>query len=234
VEDAAAALMLYRKVSYDWEASLGFPMIKTRCDMVYAMQSASHVPSTTLYLDGCNLPMALRRRKNCGDVNTINQYQLLSKTKYCGNAQVCTPVDWMDVFRSLLLYSSSTLSSYQGHGIPPITEIVIFFDGASFKTLSEHERPKGKQKLVDKLHLEVTEENIEVDDVIVERCRTDVARDNVKVPIKRRIGNVDEVMNLLSRGGVDSYFIVRRKGGGSKTNKKLFNKLNLRRREEGD
>jgi hypothetical protein len=32
---------------------------------------------------------------------------------------------------------------------------------------------------------------------------------------------------------VDSYVIVRRKGGGTKTNKQLFNKLHLRRPHEG-
>lgn len=251
VEDAAAALLLYRKVSHDWEAMLGFPFRKivsdTKANIAKGGCSGQGSSSITLYLDGSNLPMGLRRKKDCENI----QYQVISKTQARGNAQVRTPVDWIGFFRSLLACSSSSMSSYQGHDIPPITKVVIMFDGASFKTMPQEERPKERQVLGDNLYLEVTDQNVEADDVLIERCRASLTEENnnIKVPpiLHRRIATVDEVITLLSQDDgnqpkqsnacdkqcLDSYIVVRRKGGGRKSNKKLFEKLNLRRPEEG-
>jgi hypothetical protein len=118
------------------------------------------------------------------------------------------------------------------------------FDGANYKHMNENKRPISRQ-VSNNMHLEITDIGTEVDDVIVERCIQD--HHQVRRASSGPIIDIDEAISLLENmsdlgfGAMDetqndsleSFIIVRRNGGGSKTHRKLFDKLNLRRPEEG-
>ena len=53
VEDAAAALRLYWHSNTEWERYLGYQILDTR-------QISQTWPPLKMYLDGCNLPIAMR------------------------------------------------------------------------------------------------------------------------------------------------------------------------------
>lgn len=247
IEDAAAALMLYKKFSTHWEKTLGYPLFKFLrneefCDASISYNSRNQSP-ITLYLDGCNLPIGLRQHRNNDDKDNNNNnftttYQLLSKTHKIGN-KTQTPIDWIPILRSIVSLSKA---SHNKRNV--IGKICIFFDGKMFtKTLV---RPKPLTDLGDGLFLEVTDDSIEVDDVLVERCIVDRKEYNISPPYKQNFActNIDNVIEEFEQGVLDhsngnfninKHFVVvvKRKGGGTKTNKKLFDKLCLRRGEEG-
>ncbi len=239
IEDAASALMLYYKVSFEWEASLKFPLRKymkrANIDHVDQFKSSKrhNKEGMTLYLDGCNLPIGLKHRKNCEHNGT--KFQLISKTKAVGNSFVQTPIDWIPLLRLLI---SCSLSKSSSCAMPPITKICVFFDGKMFSNIPNDARPNKFNDLGEGLYLEVSNDSIEVDDVLVERCIEDRNKGNVSLPKRKHCWNIDEVVEEMSNGlNGDSrnefFVVVRRKGGGSKTNKKLFDKLRIRRAEEG-
>jgi DNA polymerase III epsilon subunit-like protein len=242
IEDAAAALMLYMKVSLEWEKSLNFPLgklSKRRSNSnPNAVRTGKDQSTMTLYLDGCNIPLGLRRRKNCGK-NDI-KYQLITKTNAVGNSQVKMHIDWIPRLHSVL---SCSQPSHNENAMPQIGKVCVFFDGKMFAKMKEDVRPKKFNDLGKGLFLEVSDEYIEVDDVLVERCIADRKRDKISLPVRQHFVNIEEVVedldhgliedSVVSRSANESFVVVKRKGGGSKTNKKLFDKLRLRRAEEG-
>eukprot|EP00551_Chaetoceros_affinis_P006678 CAMPEP_0203670756 /NCGR_PEP_ID=MMETSP0090-20130426/6742_1 /ASSEMBLY_ACC=CAM_ASM_001088 /TAXON_ID=426623 /ORGANISM="Chaetoceros affinis, Strain CCMP159" /LENGTH=525 /DNA_ID=CAMNT_0050535685 /DNA_START=105 /DNA_END=1682 /DNA_ORIENTATION=- len=240
IEDATSALLLYHKVSLEWELGLGFPLrkyMKKRVNVNHSEESSKrrNRGEVTLYLDGCNLPIGLKYRKNYKDGDA--KFQLISKTKAMGNKIVQTPIDWIPLLQLIISCSSYTSSS---RAVPPITKICVFFDGKMFSPVSDGARPKKFNDLGDGLYLEVSDESVEVDDVLVERVIEDRTKDNVCLPKKKVCLDIDHVVEELSNGlnsngknNNKNFVVVKRKGGGSKTNKKLFDKLRLRRGEEG-
>lgn len=246
IEDAAATLLLYKKFSHDWEQSLGYPLRKlVKVNQVNSNgrnnQSDKNQPSTTLYLDGCNLPIGLRQRHDCNEDEI--KYQLLSKANNNAKGKKTeTPIDWIPILHSLVSYSSPP--SRSKHTIPPIRKVCIFFDGKMYRKSSEKSRPKSFTDLGNGLHLEITNESIEVDDVLVERCIADRENHKIELCKTKRLTTIEQIIEDLKLGlSVDnktnsysnnkSFVVVKRKAGGSKTNKKLFDKLCIRRAEEG-
>ena len=140
-------------------------------------------------------------------------------------------IDWIPVLSSLL--SSSPLFSL----------VRVFHDGAGLNHLPDYKSIcAGNEKhadgktihiplvdgdLTNPLTLSVTDEKEEADDVIV-RDLEEVAGSKVPDVVK-----IAEMIEDLEADEVTSYFIVRRKRGGSKAEKKLFSKMNLRRPSEG-
>mmetsp|Transcript_18839 Transcript_18839/g.29175 ORF Transcript_18839/g.29175 Transcript_18839/m.29175 type:complete len:215 (+) Transcript_18839:344-988(+) len=135
--------------------------------------------------------------------------------------------------------------------IPAVSKVVLMFDGSGFKSRSNTISP-GKKEIHANMQLEITEVGVEADDVLVKYCTENLP---VQWQISRKnIISVDEVIALfesitgdlklltyagisvdedLKRDELDKYVIVKRVGGGTKTNKALFEKLNLRRPHEG-
>ena len=241
VEDAEAALKLYWKVRDSWEHSLGYPLRSFGQSVVPALVTDHHWPPVILYLDGCNLPLGVRRNKRLVDSGPATggddlTWQIISKTSTQGTTEVYRQVDWIPVFRSALASAS-----------PPIfNEIRVMFDGAKYKGTKEEKVPRLVE-VHPNLFIETTEVGIQVDDVLVERCggvdRSPGSAPRTHGPIVDIDDVVDALSNLADMGfgaldnsdndHLDFYAVVRRNGGGTKTNKKLFDKLNLRRPEEG-
>mmetsp|Transcript_6624 Transcript_6624/g.7454 ORF Transcript_6624/g.7454 Transcript_6624/m.7454 type:complete len:549 (-) Transcript_6624:1220-2866(-) len=242
VEDAAATLMLYNKVSSQWEKSLRFPLqqFSQLLNRNSEQNGKINKPSITLYLDGCNIPIGLRNRNGIS-----SSIQLVSKSKSVGNTHVQTPMDWVPVFKSWLSIGLSSRSKSQTKtSMPPICKICVLFDGKMFSGIPTKDDPQHKTiQLAEYLTIEITEDTVEVDDILVDKCIEDRNRDNVSKPVQQNFVDVEDVIGELNANLSDnafdckkintSYVVVRRKGGGSKTNKKLFDKLRLRRAEEG-
>ena len=122
--------------------------------------------------------------------------------------------------------------------MPFVEKVVILFDGASFK--SKNFRPKACEDLGGNIFLEVTSDGVEADDILVARCIKDLNKKLLNSP--RKIGIDQVVRNLMScttsqsdslaRKDNGSYIVVKRKGR-CKKHKKLFEKLRLKRPEEG-
>mmetsp|Transcript_17711 Transcript_17711/g.40624 ORF Transcript_17711/g.40624 Transcript_17711/m.40624 type:complete len:635 (-) Transcript_17711:101-2005(-) len=233
VEDAAAALRLYWLRAKEWEASLDFPLIST------AQDQSSWEP-LDMYLDGCNLPVGLR------DINLsqmISEYggsqectirslfRLVSRKKDNNSSNIST-VDWIPRFQAAV----------QDGFVPKIARIRVMFDGAKFSPDNNERSDKFASKetkrfnLVDsEIGLEVTGRDVSVDDVLVERCN---ASDHPSNAVVKEMTIDDVIKTLLSREDgrndvLQEYIVIKRKAGGTKTHRKLFDKLHLRRPEEG-
>ena len=234
VEDAAAALRLYWLRAKEWEESLDLPLISLA-------QGQSSWEPLDVNLDGCNLPVGLR------DINLsqmVSEYdgsqecpqicpmfRLVSRKKDNNSSSIST-IDWIPKFQAAVADDF----------IPKIARMRVMFDGAKFSPESNHRNDKIASKetklfnLVDsKIGLEVTGRDESVDDVLVERCNASDHRSNEVV----KKMTLDEVVNILSshedgrNDMLKDYIVVKRKAGGTKTHRKLFDKLHLRRPEEG-
>lgn len=243
VEDATATLLIYLKHHQSWEQSLRFPLCSlSQNEKTY---DSSKWNPLTLYLDGCNLPMGLRRQvRSKGTMETI-QYQLMSKTTVQGTTEVFSPFDWIPAFQSSLVHTENTKNSSHP---PQFQSIIIMFDGNMYRNCNEEKRPNQRYNISSNINVEITDIGVQVDDVLVEKCqlRQEFCSQN---NLRKNIVSIQKVVEYLERGQISQnlesdialakgdhlnhYFVVRRKGGGSKIHKKLFGKLNLRRAEEG-
>jgi hypothetical protein len=131
VEDSAAALLLYAKFSYEWEKSLNFPLRRyyyPNC-LITSNRGEKNI---TIYVDGCNVPIGLRRRRvydntlptdsfssthsEYSDSSSIySNYQLVSTintrtyTNSSHSVSTCL-IDWAPIVRSVVLNPSSFIS----------------------------------------------------------------------------------------------------------------------------
>jgi hypothetical protein len=113
VEDSAATLLLYSKVSNEWEKSLNFPLRRYFMHRLRALDKNPTQNNITLYIDGCNVPIGLRRWKNyedypCFSAHTESsidstRYQLISTINTC-------LIDWTPIVRSIVLNPLSSIS----------------------------------------------------------------------------------------------------------------------------
>jgi len=133
IEDATAALLLYSKFSYNWEQSLHFPL--RRYYRNHHTMSYNDNKNISLFIDGCNVPIGLRRRRFQGDHQILHShasadelrsvskdigsiytnYQLVSTLKariYTNSSHSVSTclVDWAPIIRPILLNSSSLIS----------------------------------------------------------------------------------------------------------------------------
>jgi len=84
--------------------------------------------------------------------------------------------------------------------------------------------------------IEITEKGVSADDVLFHKCL-----DLSSLPSSsRRVITLNQVIEILSNNINDgdndtlqNYIVIRRKAGGSKTHRRLFDKLHLRRPNEG-
>jgi len=131
VEDSAAALLLYAKFSYEWEKSLNFPLQRYYYPN-RPITSKREEKNITIYVDGCNVPIGLRRRRvydntlptdsfssthsEYSDSSSIySNYQLVStintRTYINSSHSVSTClIDWAPIVRSVVLNPSSFIS----------------------------------------------------------------------------------------------------------------------------
>lgn len=251
IEDAAAALRLYWHKCQDWERSLRYPLL------VPADSTPNNIrwpPIKCFYLDCCNLPLGLRGvdfkelLRNGEDAienfdvvipNQSTSVRLVSRQSSRDNKSSISTTDYIPYFRSALLPGA----------YPHIESFVIMFDGSKFRDITktrdqrqgrrafnEHhtrrarlENPKGHGKIA----IEITNDGDSADDVLHHQCKNADA----DVPLGRTI-TLDQAAEIFSQDNgdndqLDCYLVIRRKAGGSKTHRRLFDKLHLRRPNEG-
>lgn len=261
-EDAVAATRLYLNCRGDWEKGLGYPLrelgggddddepneseIRSETDSSSRAASGKHEERwgpLTLHLDGCNLPLGLRPpiRNNDSTLPSI-PWQLVSK-------QNDSAIDWIPRFHTVASKTNEP---------PYIQNVEIYFDGAKYQDNETHNKegtntkllvPESKHIISDRIQLRITPVNIEVDDVLVhEICGTpsatnaDSARiltlteaiqlaSNAAANERTQPTDADRNKSLTAR--IPTVLIVTRIKGGTKTHKVLFQKLNLRRGDEG-
>ena len=250
IEDAASALQLYNHFSTEWESSLSNKLTSPN---MLIRQSHNEI-KYNLYIDGCNVPMGLRRcvhytttsekkekhpsadewfQWKCSNSSCASTWQLLSK----GNREQRSKpnnydhFDWIPFFQSML--SSSTQK--QNAFLYSFEKILLTWDGASLPKYNIQTSLHGE--ISPGLHLHITQRNMEVDDWIIKDIQNR-KQNHIKTydPFIQMI-SIDRILQLLSeppnQDGDRYYIVVRRSGGGTKTNKALFDKLHLRRPNEG-
>ena len=253
VEDAAAALRLYWIKANEWERSLGYPL-STKAQQLQACQVSWN--PIKLYLDGCNLPIGIRgdgvnfndlikEATSTNNIKTISSDNIrLTSRKRDNNhpSNSISTIDWIPIFQSAL---SSNCS-------PKLKDISVMFDGAKFgrknvnrsngsgstqqgsfdtRTFAVESKDDSGQILI-----EITEKGVSADDVLFHKCL-----DLSSLPSSsRRVITLSQVIEILSNNINDgdndtlqNYIVIRRKAGGSKTHRRLFDKLHLRRPNEG-
>jgi len=252
VEDAAAALRLYWIKANEWERSLGYPL-STKTQQLQACQTAWN--PIKLYLDGCNLPIGIRggdgvnfneliKTTSTNNITTISAEKIrLTSRKRDNNhpSNSISTIDWIPIFQSAL---SSKCS-------PKLKGISVMFDGAKFSGNRRNGSGSAQQTgsfdtrvfAVESNHqssgqilIEITEKGVSADDVLFHKCL-----DLSSLPSSsRRVITLNQVIEILSSNINDgnndtlqNYIVIRRKAGGSKTHRRLFDKLHLRRPNEG-
>lgn len=251
VEDAAAALRLYWNRCIEWERSLGYPL-----SSVDGTAVSSNWSPLSMYLDGCNLPVAMRgvdfkelfanpphdRVDDCNDDIATDEPRSFSITsRKRENASVHT-TDWMPVF----------LSALSPNATPELEKVSILWDGAKYRDIIKGSSGKQKHQCrvfnsdkSDSIVAEITKDGDTVDDVLFDRlCCSEEGVGAAKSRSYQQIVPLSKAVDILSieastqtsvhaEDSLSHYIVIRRKGGGSKTHRRLFDKLHLRRPDEG-
>ncbi|KAL3790997.1 hypothetical protein HJC23_002986 [Cyclotella cryptica] len=247
VEDAAAALKLYWHRCQHWERSLRYPLLPSTSGS--STTGIRWPPLKCMYLDCCNLPLGLRgvdfkeilgvkdeAQHEGGQVVSAKSARLVSRHSTRGDKSSAA-IDFLPYFKSSLLPGTQ----------PQIESIVIVFDGAKFRDITKKQH---RARLTDgyntkRFHLEspkdhgvvgieITEDGSSADDVLFHKCFNAYADRPVG-----KVVSLNEAADILSNkisdenDLLDSYVVIRRKAGGSKTHRRLFDKLHLRRANEG-
>ena len=172
--------------------------------------------------------------------NTDDNWQLVSKrVTRDGGMDKVQHYDWIPCFKYLLNKSC-----------PPIERVDFMFDGAKYKH-SEKVKPGTVREIQSNVFISVTNDGEEADTRLVTICKDESISILQNKTEETKVISIDEAIALLEdvavdvidhRTGVtddskndefDYYIVVRRIAGGSKIQKNLFNKLNLRRPREG-
>jgi len=258
VEDAAAALRLYWHRYDDWEHSLRYPLAPMQSPISIPFQQR---PPLEMYLDGCNLPIGMRGIKMKDYIKNYQMetqgngkasmtipskfFQLISKSNR-DHGHDSTSIDFFPFFQSLL---------YRRCIIPTFSDITIMWDGSKFRDImdkSDHipgndyktkvftlEPSSSTKTTYGAVTIEITFDGDAVDDVLYHRCAKDVSNTSPRNDeIHGKIVSLNKVTELFSKNDGNSdilshYIVIRRKAGGTKTHRRLFDKLHLRRPEEG-
>ena len=185
------------------------------------------------------------------DVTIIpsSSFRLTSRKRDSNHSSNISTIDWMPQFQSAISPQSA----------PKLDSITIMWDGAKFSTNSNGGKVgrkaidtyKTREFLLDfnnaesepsggPIRIEITEVGESADDVLFHKCTNNVNETDAPSGSLGRIISLDKAIDMLSsqRDFSDSdilseYIVIRRKAGGSKTHRKLFDKLNLRRPTEG-
>ncbi|KAL7528936.1 hypothetical protein ACHAWF_002772 [Thalassiosira exigua] len=247
VEDAAAALRLYWHKHAEWERWLGHPLRRN-----VATRSAPRRRPLRMYLDGCNLPVGMRgfdykelAGRGCDRIPS-KSFQLTSRKRDPDRPSSVSTFDWIPTFRAALSSQSE----------PRLESITVMFDGAKFCN-DRDGRNGGRSKgpsddcetsvfrldSNEKIVVEVTKVGASADDVLYHRCARGSATPEESRRGSRQTGKIiplERVVDVLSGddddAAIDSsrhYVAIRRKAGGTKTHRRLFDTLHLRRPNEG-
>jgi len=253
VEDAAAALRLYWNRCIEWEHSLGYPLSSSGGGGVAA---TSEWDPLSMYLDGCNLPVAMRgvdfkelfanppqdrddaSNENSSTTDQPRSFSITSRKRDKGNVLT---TDWMPVF----------LSALSPNATPKLDKVSILWDGAKYRDIlksnngkQKHQRRAFSSEMSDSIVAEITKDGDTVDDVLFDRlCGSDEAavaesRSHQQIiPLSKAVNilsfDTANQTSALAEDSLSHYVVIRRKGGGSKTHRRLFDKLHLRRPDEG-
>ena len=255
VEDAAAALRLYWNRCVEWERSLGYPLSSD------GKASSTGFAPLSMHLDGCNLPMAMRGidfkelfanppqdgrgddvvyrnadmnvyclKKPTDVTDEPKSFSITSRKRDNGNIHT---IDWMPVFLSALSPSAT----------PKLDIVSILWDGAKYRDILKSGGGKQKNQrrafcsdVSSSIITEITRDGNTVDDLLFDRLC-----DLAAFRMHSQIISLNKAISILSfdattanaEDSLSHYVVVRRKGGGSRTHRKLFDKLNLRRPNEG-
>lgn len=134
------------------------------------------------------------------------------------------------------------------------------FDGAKFRNINTNSKGKKANDSLETrvfcldsstaedhvaIRVEITEDEVSADDVLCHRCAAakdgddEITAESIQEPAWPQI-SLDEAIDLLSDDDngegsdvLSHYVVVRRTAGGTKTHRKLFDKLHLRRPDEG-
>lgn len=243
VEDAAAALRLYWHKFNAWERSLGYPLTMTQ------QTTIRHYVPLRMYLDGCNLPIGCRgvnfkelliEKVGTDDKpRTISSetFRLTSRKREDIHSPNVSTIDWIPAFQSAL----------SPHSTPKFRSISVMFDGAKFGNIIGKESQSSvdtRMFCVDsssEINIHITNNGDSTDDVLVHITGTTEGgkKANETSSESKQIISLDKAVEILSNtndteiDALPHYIVVRRKAGGTKTHRKLFDKLHLRRANEG-
>lgn len=216
VEDASASLMIYLKHHLEWERHLGYPLqsllfhnsdSSDRGTSVRDIVSKSWKP-LILYLDGCNLPLALHKIKkdtttlptNGSDETVQWDFQLISKTNTHNThnnhkvaSQPCSTFDWLPKFTSITIQKK-----------PSWEKVNVMFDGNMYKNCAKDKLVR-EVDISPQIRIEITDVGVQVDDVLVDRCSSLMSttekneKENVEDPFKTsKKVTIEEVIDLFS------------------------------------
>jgi len=175
-------------------------------------------------------------------------FRLTSRKRDGNHPSNISTIDWIPAFQSALLPQSA----------PKLDSISVMFDGAKFSNIDngngkssngdgsletrvfhlESPNPTSGQGPI---RIEITENGDSADDVLFHRCTTvdGSSASNADSDSTREIISLDNAIDILSSQDdaetdvLPHYVVIRRKAGGIKTHRKLFDKLHLRRPDEG-
>ena len=180
-----------------------------------------------------------------------DSFQLMAKAAH-GHTSDSTSIDWYPHFQSALQPGYG--SKFRG--------ITIMWDGSKFRGIMDKSKHvpgdtyqtkvfrlessmSSKRALQSKddasISIEITCDGDSADDVLFDRCcGSNTSIGMVNLEINRQIISLDKVIEILSQNIDDfdndiisHYIVIRRKSGGTKTHRSLFDKLHLRRPNEG-
>jgi len=249
VEDAAAALRLYWHKFTEWERYLGYPLT-----MAQQATSRCHLP-LQMYLDGCNLPIGCRgvsfktllmETTDSGSTGTENNlrtissetFRLTSRKRENIHSPNVSTIDWIPAFQSAL----------SPHSRPKFRSISVMFDGAKYgssiggdtRVFCVDSSNTTDSENRGSIQIHITNNGDSADDVLVHVTRrTEDGNVSANSTDSKRIISLDKTVEILSNTNdtetdvLPHYIVVRRKAGGTKTHRKLFDKLHLRRANEG-
>eukprot|EP00986_Skeletonema_menzelii_P019915 scaffold29570_cov154-Skeletonema_menzelii.AAC.1 len=207
VEDAAAALRLYWNRCMEWEHSLGYPL-SSGTDGAAAAEEWAQL---SMYLDGCNLPVAMRGVDfkeffansplgrdgdlSNSDENTTDKprsFSITSRKRDNGNVNT---IDWMPVF----------LSALSPNATPKLESVSILWDGAKYRDILKNGSVKQKQQRrvfssdkSDSIVVEITMDGDTVDDVLFDRlcCSEEAAAEESRS--HRQIISLSKAVDILA------------------------------------
>jgi len=165
-------------------------------------------------------------------------FSITSRKRDNGNIHT---TDWMPVF----------LSALSPNATPKLDRVSILWDGAKYRDIlkssngkQKHQRRVFSSDLSNSIVAEITKDGDTVDDVLFGRlcCSSEEATAAESchqqiIPLSKAVDilafDTTNQTSTLAEDSLSHYVVIRRRGGGSKTHRRLFDKLHLRRPDEG-
>jgi DNA polymerase III epsilon subunit-like protein len=233
-EDASAALALYLKHRVPWEESI------VGSENATPWTGKVDAQNLMFLLDGSNLPLGFKRDAATGAF-TVMQKRAVDERNNRGGGHHNNNIhlrfeviDWVPVLLGLVSDKSKLIS-----------EVQVYHDGAGLQHLDDFDDIRKGTKAEDnktvvielgnRVVMKITDVKEEADDVIVNQVSAGGCSVNLDGgdDDDQNVVSIESMICDLESDDVKSYFVVRRMRGGSKAEKKLFTRMNLRRPSEG-